>query len=148
MKRFEFSLERVRRWRREQANLEELKLQQMRGELARLETAQRQIETDIINCERETLSEPSLDPLMLVSMDAYRQGARGKIQQLVDRQRRCSDRIAEQFKRVVEARRRFELLDKLRNDALDQWQTASDKEQEDLAAELYLAKIRRERSHR
>lgn len=145
MKRFEFSLERVRRWRREQANLEELKLQQMRAEMARLEAAQRQIETDIANCERQILSEPSLDPVLLISLDAYRQGARGKIRELLNRQRQCAERIAEQFTRVIEARRTFELLDRLRENALDQWQTAADKEQEELAAELFLAKSRRAR---
>ena len=46
MKRFDFPLERVRRWRREQASLEELKLQQFRAEMAGLQAAQRQIEID------------------------------------------------------------------------------------------------------
>ena len=143
MKRFEFPLERVRRWRREQANLEELKLQQLRAELARIEAAQRQIETDISSSERQILTEPSLDPVLLVSLDAYRQGARGKIRDLMNRQRQCADRIAAQFKRVIEARRRFELLDRLRENALEQWKSAADKEQEELAAELFLAKSRR-----
>ena len=37
MKRFDFRLERVRRWRAEQASVEELKLQQLRAEKERLE---------------------------------------------------------------------------------------------------------------
>lgn len=143
MKRFEFSLERVRRWRSEQASLEELKLQQLRAEMARLDSAQRQIENDITASERQILSAPSLDPVLLVSLDAYRKGARGKIRDLTNRQRQCADKINEQFKRVIEARRKFELLDRLRQNALEEWQAAANKEQEQLAAELFLAKSRR-----
>ena len=49
----------------------------------------------------------------------------------------------EQLSRVIEARRKFELLDRLREAALNEWQAAVNKEQEDLAAELFLARSRR-----
>ncbi len=54
-------------------------------------------------------------------------------------------RSAEQRQRVIEARRQAELLDRLHDQACKAWSAASDKEQETLAADLFLAKAVRER---
>src|SRR5207237_1151340 len=72
MKRFDFPLERVRRWRAEQASLEELKLQQLRAEMASLQTAQRQFETEIVQSAQNLLEQPSFDPIELSTLDSYR----------------------------------------------------------------------------
>jgi hypothetical protein len=48
--------------------------------------------------------------------------------------------LIERRARVLEARRQFELLEKLRKESLGAWKTAVNKEQEDLAAELFLAR--------
>jgi hypothetical protein len=45
----------------------------------------------------------------------------------------------------MEARRQAELLERLREKALGQWRAAANKEQEDLASELFLAKQTRNR---
>jgi hypothetical protein len=146
MKRFDFPLERVRRWRREQASLEELKLQQLRAEMAGLQAAQRQIETDRAQSEQQVLTQAYVDPLLLVSLDSYRQHTAGQVRQLESRGQQCEAKIQEQLNRVIEARRKFELLERLRQAALDEWQAAVDKEQEDLAAELFLAKSSRRKN--
>jgi hypothetical protein len=46
---------------------------------------------------------------------------------------------------VIQARRDAELLERLKRKALAEWQAASDREQESLATELYLAKRVRQR---
>jgi hypothetical protein len=140
MKRFDFSLERVRRWRREQASLEELKLQQFRAEMASLQAAQQQILADRVESEQHVLTQAYVDPLQLESLDSYRQYTAGKVRHLESRKQQWEAKIADQLNRVIEARRKFELLERLRQAALDEWQAAVDKEQEDLAAELFLAK--------
>ena len=140
MKRFAFSLDRVRRWRREQASLEELKLQQLRAEMAGLLAAQRQIETDRAQSEQQVLRQAYVDPLLLESLDLYRQFTAGKVRHLESRKQQWEAKIADQLSKVIEARRKFELLEQLRQAALDEWQAVVDKEQEDLAAELFLAK--------
>lgn len=140
MKRFDFPLERVRRWRREQASLEELKLQQFRAEMAGLQAAQREIETDRAQSEQLVLTQRYIDPLLLVSLDSYRQFAAGKVRHLEGRKQQWEAKIQGQLKIVIEARRKFELLERLRQAAFDQWQAAVNKEQEELAAELFLAK--------
>jgi len=143
MKRFDFTLERVRRWRQEQAALEELKLQQLRAELAKLDAAKRQIKTDAARSAQQVFSEPRIDPLLLERLDSYRVHAAGQVRNLEHREGQYETKIAEQLSQVIEARRKSELLERLRQDALQRWQSAANKEQEDLAAELFLAKPRR-----
>ena len=145
MKRFDFPLEHVRRWRREQASLEELKLQQLRAEMASIQAAQRQIAADRVESEQHVLTQAYVDPLQLESLDSYRQFTAGKVRHLESRKQQWEAKIADQLSKVIEARRKFELLERLRQGALDEWQVAADKEQEDLAAELFLAKSQRKR---
>jgi hypothetical protein len=45
---------------------------------------------------------------------------------------------------VIEARRKFELLQRLQQSALLQWKAAFNKEQEEMASELFLAKMNRD----
>ena len=46
---------------------------------------------------------------------------------------------------MCEARRQFQLVDRLREKALVQWRAQRSQEQEQLAADLYLARYARER---
>jgi hypothetical protein len=146
MKRFDFPLERVRRWRAEQASVEELKLQQLRAELTSLQAAQRQLETEIVQSAQKLLEQPSFDPIELSTLDSYRLYLRYRIRESENLQRQCDAKIAAQSDRVLEARRQFELLDKLHNKAFSEWRDAGNKEQEEMAAELFLAKTVRDRA--
>jgi bifunctional DNA-binding transcriptional regulator/antitoxin component of YhaV-PrlF toxin-antitoxin module len=143
VKRFDFPLERVRRWRSEQASLEELKLQQLRAEKGRLESVQRGLEAAVSGAENRVLAQPAIEAVELTSLGSYRTHTRQKIRELQNRGRQHDAKIVEQLQRVMEARRQAELLEQLRGKALGEWQTALDKEQEDLASELFLAKSRR-----
>jgi len=143
MKRFDFPLERVLRWRREQASLEEIKLQQLRSEVAQIQAARRQIESERAESESHVLTRGSIDPASLESLDSYRQYVAGKIRQLENRKRQWEAKINEQLNRVIAARRQFELLERLKQTALQEWHASMNKEQEELAAELFLAKSRR-----
>jgi hypothetical protein len=142
MKKFDFPLERVRRWRREQANLEELKLRELRAEAAGLQAAQEALEAEQSRCAQQLFAETYVDPFQLEALDSYRLSVRAKIHALAHRQRQCQAQAAEQLERVMEARRQFKLLERLRENAWAEWQAAANKEQEELAAELFLAKSR------
>ena len=146
MKRFDFPLERVRRWRAEQVSAEELKLQQLRAELTDLQAAQRQFEAEIVQSAQNLLSQPSFDPIELSTLDSYRLYLRYRIRESENLQLQCGSRIAAQRNRVLQARRQFELLDKLHNKAFSEWRAAGSKEDEEMAAELFLAKTVRERA--
>ena len=145
MKRFRFPLERVRRWRAGQATLEELKLEQLRKQQAKLREEKQGIETERARSEQEVLGQPSMDAGELQSLDAYRLHARSKVREIENRERQAETQVAEQRQCVIQARRNAELLERLKQKTLDEWSAASDREQEGLAAELYLARWPRHR---
>ncbi len=145
MKRFLFPLERVRRWRAGQAALEELKLEQLRGSLEALREAKRNMSRERSESELEVLGQASMEASELESLDAYRLHARNKIREFENQERQAAAQIEEQRQRVIQARRNMELLERLKQKALDAWQAESDREQENFAAELYLARWTRRR---
>jgi hypothetical protein len=140
MKRFHFPLERVRRWRSEQLSVEELKLQQARAAKQTLADAKTRVQDELAKSEAEVLSQPSLEALELESLDSFRLYIRGKVRDIENRERQAEAKVVEQRQRVMEARRQFELLNRLHQKAMVEWKAAADKEQETMAAELFLAK--------
>lgn len=145
MKRFQFSLDRIRSWRAGQAALEELKLEQLREGLEALKMERRNIDVERSRSELEVLRQPSIEAAELQSLDAYRLHARTKIRDLENRERQMEAQVEQQRQRVLVARRDAELMERLKRKALDEWQSASNREQETLAAELFLAKRARRR---
>jgi hypothetical protein len=145
MKRFVFPLERVRRWRREQASLEELKLEQLNAELARLGSTKRQVQADAARAAQQLFAQPSMDAMELTSLDSYRLHVRQRVYEIEQLEAQCNTRIADQRQRVIEARRQVELLDRLHDKAWNQWSAEANKELETLAAEMFLARSIRER---
>jgi hypothetical protein len=143
MKRFQFPLERVRRWRAEQASLEELKLEQLRAESARLATAKRELETESSRSANQVLSQQSIDPIELTSLESYRFYLRRRISELSSLEKQAETKVVEQREIVIQARRQFELLDRLHGQAWREWVAASNKEQEELASEMFLAQAAR-----
>ncbi len=145
MKRFQFPLERVRRWRAGQAALEELKLEQLHGNLEALREEKRKMARARSESEREVLGQASIEASELESLDAYRLHARNKIREFENQELQAAAQIEEQRQRVIQAQRNVELLERLKQKALDAWQAESDREQENFAAELYLARWTRRR---
>jgi hypothetical protein len=143
MKRFQFQLERVRRWRLEQLGLEELKLQQVRAELQALADAKQQVRDQLSQSRQDVLAQPTLRGLDLENLDSYGIHVHERVREFENRERQCDAKVAEQRARVLEARRQFELLDGLRKKALVRWNAEAEKEQEALAAELFLSRSTR-----
>ena len=140
MKRFNFPLDRVRRWRLEQLNVEELKLQQLRAEMEVLAASRRLIQDELTQTQRQVLGQAYMQASELETLDSYRVHIRGRVRELENCERERGVKLIEQRTKVIEARRQFELLEQLRKKSLGAWKTAADKEQEDLAAELFLAR--------
>jgi len=145
MKRFHFPLETVRRWRLERAGIEELKLRQILAAKQKLAASKEKIKVEVAQTARQVLEQPSIPALELESLDSFRLHVRGRIRQMEQQERECEGRIIQQRNNVLEARRQFELIDQLRQKALTEWRALGNKEQEDMAAELFLAKSIRER---
>jgi hypothetical protein len=146
MKRFEFPLERVRCWRLERVGIEELKLRQILAEKQKLAAMKVQIQNEVAQTLQQVLGQRSMQPHELESLDSFRLYIRGQLRDLENQERQCDAKIVEQRNQVLEARRQFELLERLRQKAMREWRAAGNKEQEELAAELFLAKSIRERN--
>ena len=146
MKRFEFPLETVRRWRLERVGIEELKLRQILAEKHKLAAMKAQIQNEMTQTVQQVLGQSSMQPLELQSLDSYRLYIRGRVRDLENREHQCEAKIVEQRNQVLEARRQFELLERLRQKAMTEWHAGVNKEREELAAELFLAKSIRERN--
>jgi hypothetical protein len=142
MKRFNFPLDRVRRWRLKQLNVEELKLQQLRAELEGLATSKRFIQDELAQTQRQVLGQAYMQSSELETLDSYRLHIRGRIRELENCEWERGVKLMEQRTRVIEARRQYELLEKLRKKSFGEWKTAVNKEQEDFAAELFLGRYR------
>ncbi len=142
MKRFEFPLDKVRQWRHGQAEVEERKLQKLHTDLRTVDLEREQIEGERESAEQIRLL-PGVGAQDLANLDTFRQYIRTEILANITKRTQCQVQVDEQRQKLMEARRQFELLDRLRQKALTEWKTAQDKEQEELAGELYLAKRRR-----
>ncbi len=140
MKRFCFALDRIRRFRSEQAELEELKLQQLRGRLAELDGQRRRVAIERERSDQSVLEQPSIEARELQSLGAYRRHLGNQVRDLETHQRQCENQVREQRLRLIEARQKVELLERLKQKALAEWSRAGDREEEALATELFLAK--------
>ncbi|MGA2881782.1 MAG: hypothetical protein ABSG13_22755 [Bryobacteraceae bacterium] len=145
MKRFHFPLERVRRWRDGQASLEEMKLEQLRGNASALREQRQNIVLERARSEQEVLGQLRMEGTELQSLDSYRLYIRSKIRDIENRERQVGVQVEQQRQTVIQARRQAELLERLKRKALDEWQAANDREQESFAAELHLARWTRHR---
>jgi hypothetical protein len=144
MKKFSFPLETARRWRERQAEMEEARLQALFAEKQAIERRVAAL-VDELQAEHRRIEDRTCDARELAMLDQFRTWANRDQQRLTAAQAECERRIAVQQAALVEARRRFRLVDRLKEKALIGWHAASEKEQEDLAAELYLARRVRQR---
>jgi hypothetical protein len=142
MKRFNFPLDRVRRWRLEQLHVEELKLQQLRAELEGLAVSKRLIQDELTRTQSQVLGQAYVQSSELETLDSYRAYIRGRVRELENREWERGVKLIEQRTKVIEARRQYELLEQLRKKSFGAWKTAVNKEQEDFAAELFLGRYR------
>jgi len=93
-----------------------------------------------LEAEHRRIEDTSFDADELAPLDAYRVWVNREKQRLASSLTDCAKRIEAQRVVLAEARRRFRLVDRLKEKALIEWRKAGAKEQEDLAAELYLAR--------
>lgn len=143
MKRFDFPLESVWRWRREQADVEELKLQQLYSSLNEIAVQRRVLVSEREQAQAGVTMQIAVAAEELSRLDAFRQFVQARCQTLDALTRQQEGKIAQQRGRTIDAKRQFELLQRLRQKALLEWRAAYEKEQEEVAAELFLARRKR-----
>jgi flagellar export protein FliJ len=142
VKRFEFQLARVRDYRRQQLDVQEVKLQSLLTERQALESESARLDTEVAGTRQSLMVTRSAESQDLVFLDSY-------LRHLAAEKKRHAVKVADwqaralkQREAVVEARRRVRLMEKLEERQFEEWKTALDRDQENLASELYLARWR------
>jgi len=143
MTRFHFPLAKVRDFRQRQLEMEEAKLEALHAERQALAAESAHLERETELTRLSLMVTGVVEAQELVASDRYlRQLSAGK-KRLAARLCDWKARADKQQQAIVEARRRVRLLENREERKLREWQVGADREQENLAAELYLAKWKR-----
>ena len=140
---FRFRLEKVLQIRRMELDREEATLRQHTLAVSELEKRQAQLDQAAAQAEVEVRAQAELAGSDLAALASFRHYLAGQTTQLAKQIREARERAAAQQKILLEARRRCELLERLKQKRLAEWRAAADHELEQLAAESYLANASR-----
>jgi len=140
MKRFEFRLDRVVAWREEQLDLEESRLHQFQAELQHLEARRTALDSEEAASANALVRVAAVSAEDLHQEDRFRRYAAHE-RELIALKKTATERsINEQRARVLEARKKLELLKRLRARRLAAWTADLDRELEQQAAEAHLSR--------
>lgn len=145
MNAFRFPLERALEWRRRQLEIEENRFKQQAAALANLDRARADLESTAIRAELQVRGWAPLLGQDLTALAGFRADVKTKEEALAGRRAECQRRLEAQQLVMLEARRRYRLLEKLRERRWQEWRAAADREIELFAAENYLAGLVRNR---
>ncbi len=140
MTTFTFRLEKVLRWRQAKLDLEQFALGRLAAECARWDAKLAEVEHARSEAEKAVLSSGPVEGGDLAALARYQEHLHNEKQAMLARRRDCEHRIEQQRERLLDARRAYRLLEKLRQVRRAEWETAVDREFEALAAETYLAR--------
>lgn len=140
MTTFKFRLESVLRWRQSKLEMEQFALSRLAAERARWDQVLAELETSRAHADRLVLSSESVHGRELQAMVRYKELVGKQKQMALNRRSECDRKIEQQRERLLQARRDFRLLEKLRQVRRAEWEAAVDRDFEALAAESYLAR--------
>ena len=140
MKTFRFPLEKALDWRRIQLELEEVRYKQQVGALAGLDRQRAEVEASGIRAEIQVREWRPIAARDLTALGDFRLYVKARESAIARQRFESAQKLAEQQKLMLEARRRCRLLERLKERRLAEWTTARDHEVEEIAAESYLAR--------
>jgi len=140
MTTFAFRLERVLRWRQAQLELEQFGLSRLAAECTRWDLTLAKFESSRAEAEALVLSCNSVTGEEFGALDRYRKHLQQQKQIAIDRRQETVLKMEAQRGRVLLARRKSRLLEKLRELRRKDWEEAVNREFEALATETYLAR--------
>jgi len=144
VKRFEFPLARVRDFRKQQLESEEVKLQTLLAERKELNSESERLLNEAAETRLSLMVIGSAESQDLAAMDAYLRHLGNVKKRHALKLVEWQGRAEKQEQAVVEARRRLRLMEKLEERRYNEWKHALDREQESLSSELYLARWKRD----
>ena len=145
MKKFTFRLERVREWREKQLAIEEARLERLYSERVLVEQSLALLEQEARESEAIVNRKTAVEAFELQAADGFRRYVIAQRAVFAAKLAGWDVRIAEQRQQLMETRRKFELLGKLKDKQWKTWNTDLAREMEIQAGEIFLAKWGAER---
>jgi flagellar export protein FliJ len=145
MAHFQFSLERVLRWRSVELAAEEAKLKQLVQEQLHLQSVLAEVSTERSKLISSLGSMPNLSGDDLRTLTACGLRLRRNAENLAQQLHRCGRNLGEHRKKYGQAKRRVRLLEELKGRRLREWKYQEAAQLEELASESFLANWNRDR---
>ena len=140
MKRYQFNLAGVLRLRVQQTEAAEAVLAALHHELERLQAEQEALRNDLHRNQTEVFhSSGPLTGEALAKLDEFRRWVVGEQRRQARAAADCISRIQDQNRRVIEAKRNQQLLEKLRDRGRQRWESEAAREEQALAEEAYMS---------
>jgi flagellar export protein FliJ len=146
MQPFRFRLEKVLAWRRTELEVEQYKTRQLAAQIESLEHERNQTLAERTAAEGRLLGAPSAAGAHLEAHAAYLAHLERRAAVLKQRRAQLEVQLAGQQKRLLDAQRRCRLLERLRGRRHEEWQAEAERELENFAAEMHLARWRSPRA--
>lgn len=141
MKKFEFRLRRVLDLRRQQAEVERARMQQLSALLNRIETEKINATGRMDAARAHVKHGPSSAGEDLIALSHYETHIINYRLKLDARKAEIAKQLADQRLKVSEAERKVKLLENLEARSLTEWTAANNKELEELAADAFTARL-------
>jgi flagellar protein FliJ len=141
MKAFEFRLERIAQYRRQQAELAQARFQALLSELRRLEGEIASLDIQSADVRREVTGRPGLSGADLEALDQYQRHLARQATALARKKPELAADVEAQRAVVIEVERQVKLLERLRERKFQEWSSEADRELESLAAESYISRL-------
>jgi flagellar export protein FliJ len=143
--KFQFSLDKVLRWRSVELTGEEAKLKALVQEQLHLQKLLAEVSAERSKLISSLGTMPDLRGDDLRTLTACGLRLRRNAETLAQHLLRCGRDLAKQRKKYSEAKRRVRLLEELRDRRLEEWKYEESAQLEELASESFLANWNRER---
>ncbi len=144
MKSFHFPLQKVLDLRTTQLEVEEVRYKKQLAEVAELDRKRAEVEASGLRAETQVREWGAVASNELTALGSFRLRARKLQTQIQSHRIEAANAADAQYQKMLEARRRCRLLQRLKERRLAEWTVARDHEVEEIAAESYLARWSRE----
>jgi hypothetical protein len=140
MTAYRFRLQKVLEWRRTELELEEARYRQQAAVVSEIDRARAELAARLIHTEAAVRSWNPVTERDLAALGEFRLHVRARDAELARRRAASVQELASRQAAMLEARRRYRLLERLKERGLEAWTAERDRELEQLASEAFLAR--------
>jgi flagellar export protein FliJ len=140
---FRFRLAKVLEWRRTELTLAETRFRRQAATLAALDGTRAALDASAIRAEMLVRDSPRIEGADLAALDVFRRHVARRRAALAASRAQAQQELDRLQSAMLEARRRFRLLERLRDRRFAEWKEAEDRELDQLASDSHLAGLAR-----